>query len=92
MYEFYGFSTLSYLKELKLVDLASNKDVIGAPADTEFLLYLYTVDAGKNLPIRILIPVDTKLSDELLIKEKSALEDRQTCPFVEEMGQDGSVS
>lgn len=82
LYEFYGFSTLNYQTELKLVDLASNRDVIGAPVDTDFLLYLYNVDIpSKNPPMRMPVPLDTKLSEELLRKEKAALKDKETCPF-----------
>ena len=50
---FYGFATQnsSGREKLKLVDLASNKDSIGIPADTELLLYLYNAGASKRDPV-----------------------------------------
>ncbi len=82
---FYGFATQNLIDELKLVDLASNKDVIGMPANTNLLLYLYNAgDIRRNPKLLRRMPVDLKLSRKLLREEIEAKTDRELCPFLEE--------
>jgi hypothetical protein len=84
---YYGFSTQNYHEELKLVDLASNKDIIGEPVDTNLLLYLYNAGAFERNPkLRRLIPVDLKLPVKLLKEEIEATKDKEECPFFREGG------
>jgi hypothetical protein len=81
---FYGFATQDYREELKLVDLASNKGIIGEPADTQLLLYLYNVGAPRRNPRLIrLVPIEPKLSLELLRQEVLATKEKEVCPFLE---------
>lgn len=85
---FYGFATQNYREELKLVDLASNKDIIGAPVDTNLLLYLYNAGVLKRNPkLKRLIPVDLKLSAKLLRSEIEATKDKEVCQFLQESGE-----
>jgi len=82
---FYGFATQNHSEELKLVDLASNEDVIGMPVNTNLLLYLYNACAIKRNPKLLRhIPVDLKLSTKLLRKEIEATKDKELCPFLQE--------
>ena len=63
---FYGFATQNEWEELKLVDLASNKDAIGIHVDTGLLLYLYNAGRVSRDPkVRIPVPIDPKLSARL---------------------------
>lgn len=84
---FYGFATQNERVELKLVDLASNKDIIGMPVDTEHLLYLYNAGRviGRDPKVRMPAPIDPKLSAKLLREEIIAAKDREICPFLEEL-------
>ena len=82
---FYGFATQNYREELKLVDLASNKDIIGEPVDTHLLLYLYNAGVLKRDPkLRRFIPTDLKLSAKLLRDEVEATKDKELCSFLRE--------
>ncbi|NYT01274.1 MAG: hypothetical protein GKC10_00710 [Methanosarcinales archaeon] len=82
---FYGFATQNYSRELKLVDLASNKDVIGEPADSRLLMYLYNAGpAVANPKVRKLLPLDLKLSTLLQRKEIEILKEKEICPFLQE--------
>lgn len=84
---FYGFATKNYQEELKLVDIASNKDVIGEPADTELLLYLYNAGVPLRNPKLIrFIPIDLKLSAKLLREEIAVTKEIKICPFLKESG------
>ena len=81
---FYGFATQHEREERKLVDLASNKDVIGVPADTRLLVYLYNAGRMVRDPVvREPVPIDPKLAAELLRKEIVTGRDRAICPFLE---------
>ena len=85
---FYGFATQNYREDLKLVDLASNKDIIGEPVDTNLLLYLYNAGVIKRNPkLKRFIPVDLKLSAKLLRAEIEATKDKEVCPFLQEQGE-----
>ena len=91
---FYGFATQNYRyrDELKLVDLASNKDIIGVPVDTNLLLYLYNAGVIKRNPkLNRLIPIDLKLPAELLRKEIEATKDEELCSFLRESGEQKSI-
>ncbi|MBN1480899.1 hypothetical protein EH223_00275 [candidate division KSB1 bacterium] len=79
---FYGFSTQSSLTDLKLVDYADNRDVIGAPAPTRLLIYLY--NAGKaylNPPLRDTLEIDPEFSTQLIRKEIILAREKNLCPF-----------
>jgi hypothetical protein len=83
---FYGFATQNHREELKLVDLASNKDDIGVPADSELLLYLYNAGVLKRNPkLRRIKPLDPRLSAELLREEIEITKDKDICPFLQEI-------
>ena len=89
---FYGFATQNYREELKLVDLASNKDIIGEPVDTNILLYLYNVGVRKRNPkLNRVIPIDLKLSATLLRGEIEATKDKELCPFFREGDEQKSI-
>lgn len=80
---FYGFSTQNPNHELKLVDLASNKDVIGEPADTKLLIYLYNAGlAIRNPKLREILPIDSKLSIKLHRMEMEIIKEKEICPFL----------
>ena len=83
---FYGFATQNYREDIKLVDLASNKDIIGEPVDTNLLLYLYNASGARerNPKLKRFIPVDLKLSAKLLRAEIEATKDKELCPFLQE--------
>lgn len=83
---FYGFATQNYREELKLVDLASNKNIIGMPVHAELVLYLYNAGSvfGRNPKVRIPAPIDPKLSAKLLREEIIKTRDKEICPFLEE--------
>jgi len=82
---FYGFSTQETREELKLVDLASNRDVIGVPADTGLLLYMYNAGRVTRDPkVRVPVPVDPKSVARLLREELLTIRERPSCPFLEE--------
>jgi len=81
---FYGFATQHEREERKLVDLASNKDVIGMPVDTRLLVYLYNAGRMVRDPkVREPVPIDPKLAAELLRKEIVTGRDRAICLFLE---------
>jgi len=80
---FYGFATQNYDGELKLVELANNKDVIGEPVDTQILLYLYNAGYSvKNPKLRMPIPIDAIQAAKLLRQEIVATKDLPICPFL----------
>ncbi len=81
----YGFATHNPQTDLKLVDLASNKTVIGEPADTELLLYLYNAGLPRRNPLRqIPVPIEPKVTMQLLRDEILATKDQDLCPFLKE--------
>lgn len=77
----YGFATRNKpLEERKpkLVDLATNEDVIGAPADTNLLLYLYD---AKGEGRYVEIPVSLDLKSKKLMQEKIRPSEGRECAF-----------
>ena len=84
---FYGFSTQNPNQDLKLVDLASNKDAIGEPADTKLLIYLYNAGlAIRNPKEREFQPIDLKLSTKLQRNELEIIKKKELCPFLKDSG------
>jgi hypothetical protein len=82
---FYGFATQDPRVGRKLVDLASNKDVIGAPVDTSLLIYLYNAGRMVRDPkVRDPMPIDPKLARKLLREHTLNSRDRALCPFLDE--------
>lgn len=82
---FYGFSTQNFLEELKLVDLADNGDIIGEPADTRALLYLYNAGAMRRNPKEPFVWEYKRLSSEIMRRDLELLKERAPCPFVKEV-------
>ncbi len=82
---FYGFATQHQYEDLKLVDLASNKDIIGAPASTQLLLYLYNAGVMvRNPRLRLPLPIDPKLSLKLMRDEILSIKKKDICQFLKE--------
>jgi hypothetical protein len=80
---FYGFATQSPGEQRKLVDLASNKDLIGAPADTYLLLYLYNAGLPvRNPKLRYPVSIDHRLARELDRQDLLARKERDDCAFL----------
>jgi hypothetical protein len=89
---FYGFATHNDREELKLVDLASNQNVIGEPANTHLLLYLYNAGAFcKNPRLLSLIPEDLKLSLKLVREEREITKEREICSFLQKLDEQKSI-
>lgn len=82
---FYGFTTQREFGRRKLVDLVDNATVIGQPADSKYLLYLYNAGRMYRDPkVRKLTPKDLKLPAKLLREELIKSKDRELCPFLED--------
>ena len=81
---FYGFSTQNPMEEMKLVDLAGNKDIIGVPVDTEVLLYLYNAGAMRRNPREPFVWEYKRLSAEIMRRDFELLREREPCPFEKE--------
>jgi hypothetical protein len=83
----YGFATQYGRQDLKLVDLSSNEDIIGMPAETRLLLYFYNAGRVTRDPkVRRPDPIDPKLTARLLRERILRSRDRDLCPFLEEPG------
>ncbi len=78
---FYGFATQNYLEkgDLKLVDMADNKGVIGEAVETYQLLYLFNV-TGEN-PRSKYLPIAPEISRKLYSAELKMLKSQPDCPF-----------
>ena len=69
-----------------LLDMATNKDLMGVPAETEALLYLYPVGGRDDNWKRgdPLATVSPKLAAKLIRESQQALTGRDGCPFLDE--------
>ena len=66
------------------MDLADNGDIIGEPADTRALLYLYNAGAMRRNPKEPFVWEYKRLSSEIMRRDREILKERATCPFVKE--------
>jgi hypothetical protein len=82
---FYGYATRYGRQGLKLVDMSSNEDIIGIPAKTRLLLYLYNAGRVTRDPkVKLPDPIDPKLAAQLQSERIAKSRERDLCPFLEE--------
>jgi hypothetical protein len=81
---FYGFATENLMTELKLVDLASNSNVIGVPRDTRLLLYFYNAGPSQRNPTVRPSLISPQLQRKLFRKLQKLTKEKEECPFLKE--------